>query len=97
MSYDIITAKSTSMSITSLTKYMPPQAQAFNLLQDKVKTIKVKRNQRPVTHWKPKIVANIVSKPLSLSRSSLPAEIAHLLKLVLKAESLKFLLYAITF
>jgi hypothetical protein len=79
--------KSTSLAITSLTRFAPKQAKAFNLLNKNIngfeeedKSKNDKFSDRPITHWKPKITLNIVSKPLSLSRNALPGEIAHLLK-----------------
>ncbi len=79
---NLITHKSTSLATTSLTSFAQKQAKAFNLLnkEEEIKSKNDKFSDRPITHWKPKITLNIVSKPLSLSRHALPGEIAHLLK-----------------
>lgn len=89
----VITHKSTSLASTPLTKYTPKQAKAFNLLNkgiydEEKETTNQKGSERPITHWKPKLVLNIVSTPLALSRRALPGEIAHLLKLTEKKEYL---------
>ena len=74
----VIEHELTYVSSSPLTKYSLKQDEVFNLLNKK-KSIGKNLN-RPVTHWKPKIIVNIVSKPLSLSKKALPGEIVHLLK-----------------
>jgi len=81
---NVILSKSTSTATTSLTRYAQKQAKAFKLLntdnQSSDPPTKHKSSDRPITHWKPKLILSILSEPLSLSRRALPGEIAHLIK-----------------
>ncbi|XP_054165446.1 lipid scramblase CLPTM1L-like [Oppia nitens] len=87
LSREIILHRSTSTATITVTKYAIKESETFNLLnapkiQSKVSERKGKtRDNRVVTHWKPKITLNIISEPISLSRRALPGEITHLLKL----------------
>ncbi|RWS27855.1 cleft lip and palate transmembrane protein 1-like protein [Leptotrombidium deliense] len=85
---DVLNSKSSYHSVAPLTKYIPQQAEAYNLLNAQNTGKKSVITSKPITHWKTRIVLNVISEPLSISMSSIPGEIAPFLKLNSKREYL---------
>ncbi|RWS12276.1 cleft lip and palate transmembrane protein 1-like protein [Dinothrombium tinctorium] len=72
-----------------LTKYIPKQAEAYNLLNSDSSTRKkTDSSSKPVTHWKTKLILNAISEPLSMSTRAIPGEVATYIKLNSKRQYL---------
>ncbi|KAI1278746.1 Cleft lip and palate transmembrane protein 1-like protein [Halotydeus destructor] len=79
----------------SLTKYVPKQAEAFNLLGSEEAKPKTKPvlNGKPVTHWKPSIVLDF-GEPVSLSAQGFPNELVKYLNLGRRQQYLPMLIFS---
>ncbi|XP_015793549.1 cleft lip and palate transmembrane protein 1-like protein [Tetranychus urticae] len=78
---ELINSKLTSHTVGSLTHYIPKRAASYKLLGGQnQKRDEPKFSGLPVTHWKPKIVIDMVSSPQTLPISAITEEMAPLLK-----------------
>lgn len=79
----VLLSRHTVTAQAYLTQHTTKKDKAYNLLQgsgEKVDTKSVK-SDKPVTHWKTRLVLSGLHAPFSLYRSKLPFEIMHLFKL----------------
>ncbi|XP_074603494.1 lipid scramblase CLPTM1L isoform X2 [Brevipalpus obovatus] len=87
---DIILSKTTTYGVGSITQYIPKKVRSFKLLdssepsrEDDSKKAKV---GRPITHWKPKMVINIVSNGQNIPVESLTRELAPKIRITKNLE-----------
>ncbi|UXI19228.1 dual specificty phosphatase [Sarcoptes scabiei] len=85
---NVIQSKHTIISVAFLTKYHSPTDTIFNLLRsesnernDRSRNKKSDGRNRPITHWKSRMIINGLEAPFSLRKSALPFEILHLMQL----------------
>lgn len=82
----VMSSSSVSISSSPLTRYLVPTGEPVQLIGSfksdaQAGPMAGDKERKPVTHWNPRIEANIMSDPFHIKAHQIPAEVAHLLHL----------------